>query len=117
VGLTYPHGPNGFQLNAPLALPPPKARNAACPCGSGRKYKRCCYAQDEIVRRQLRPLVLPLWLLNSRGKLHQFEKYACQVFNLPALLASLSDRRRVPEIPTFDVVNSLFIPPCCGSPA
>src|SRR6202041_3922221 len=57
---------------------------------------------------QLRPVGLPLWLLNSRGKLHQFEKYACHVFDLPALLASQTDSRRAPEIPTFDVVNSLF---------
>jgi hypothetical protein len=47
-------------------------------------------------------------LLHSRGKLHQFVKYACQVFALPDLLASLSDTRRTPEIPTFDVVNSLL---------
>jgi hypothetical protein len=38
----------------------------------------------------------------------QFEKYACNVFDLPALLASQTDSRRAPEIPTFDVVNSLF---------
>ena len=82
----------------------------ACPCGGGRKYKRCCYEQDEIIRRQLRPTGLPPWLLNSRGKLHQFEKYACQVFGSAGALASLSDRRRALEIPIFDVVNGLFHP-------
>jgi hypothetical protein len=25
----------------------PKSRNAPCPCGSGRKYKRCCGAKQE----------------------------------------------------------------------
>jgi hypothetical protein len=84
------------------------ARNAACHCGSSSKYKRCCYHQDEIIRRQRRSTALPAWILSSRGKLHQFEKYACNVFALPALLASLNDTRRAPEIPTFDVVNSLF---------
>ena len=84
------------------------ARNAACHCGSSNKYKRCCYDQDEIIRRQRRSTALPAWILSSRGKLHQFEKYACKVFALPALLASLNDTRRAPEIPTFDVVNSLF---------
>jgi SEC-C motif len=84
------------------------ARNAACHCGSRSKYKRCCYDQDEIIRRQRRSTALPAWILSSRGKLHQFEKYACKVFALPALLASLNDTRRAPEIPTFDVVNSLF---------
>lgn len=84
------------------------ARNAACHCGSSNKYKRCCYDQDEIIRRQRRSTALPAWILSSRGKLHQFEKYACKVFDLPRLLASLTDSRRAPEIPTFDVVNSLF---------
>jgi hypothetical protein len=84
-------------------------RNDPCHCGSGRKYKRCgCYEQDESIRQQLRSPGLPAWILNSRGKLHQFEKYACQVFDLPELLASQTDSRRAPEIPTFDVINSLF---------
>ena len=51
---------------------------------------------------------LPGWLLNSRKKLHQFEKYICNVYSLPQLLASLTDGRRAAAIPTFDVVNSLF---------
>jgi len=108
VGLT--HGESHPQLTSAGVLTPPPAlgRNAACHCDSGRKYKRCCYEHEERIRRQQRPLVLPLWLLNSRGKLHQFEKYACQVLDLPALLASQSDSRRAPEIPTGDVVNSLF---------
>lgn len=47
-------------------------------------------------------------MVRSRGKLHQFEKYVCNVFALPDLLGSLRDQRRAPEISTFDVVNSLF---------
>jgi len=47
-------------------------------------------------------------MLDSRGKLHQFEKYVCNVFALPDLLETITDKRRAPEIPTFDVVNSLF---------
>lgn len=47
-------------------------------------------------------------MLRSRRKLHQFEKYASNVFALPGLLARLTDRRRTPKIPTFDVLNSLF---------
>jgi hypothetical protein len=54
------------------------------------------------------PAGLPGWLVHSRRKLHQFEKYICNVFRLPQLLASLTDGRRGAEIPTFDVVNSLF---------
>lgn len=51
---------------------------------------------------------MPAWMLASRGKLHQFEKYVCNVFALPGLLKGLTDERRAPEISTFDVVNSLF---------
>src|SRR3989442_12436576 len=47
-------------------------------------------------------------MLQSDAKLQQFERYASNVFALPDLLASLTDTRRAPEIPTFDVVNSLF---------
>lgn len=83
-------------------------RNRPCPCGSGRKYKRCCRERDEVRRRHLRSAAIPAWLLDSRGKLHQFEKYVCKVFALPDLLGRLTDTRRAPAIPTFDVVNSLF---------
>jgi SEC-C motif len=110
MGVTAPnpvsHSP---QLAVTLAVPPRIGCNDPCHCGSGRKYKRCgCYEQDESIRRQLRSPGLPPWILCSRGKLHQFEKYACQVFDLPELLAAQSDARRAPDIPTFDVVNSLF---------
>jgi hypothetical protein len=44
----------------------------------------------------------------SRSKLRQFEKYVCNVFAVPDLLASLTDKRRDPKISTFDVVNSLL---------
>jgi hypothetical protein len=101
-------GPEFLSRAGALALPPLKARNDACHCGCGSKYKRCCYEQDEVVRRQLRSASLPPWILSSRGKLHQFEKYVCNVFALPALLARLNDTRRAPEISTFEVVNSLL---------
>ena len=91
-----------------VVLPPRLGRNQACPCGSGSKYKRCCWERDEALRRQRRGAGLPSWIDASRGKLHQFEKYVCNVFGLPDLLASLVDTRRAPEVPTFDVVNSLF---------
>lgn len=105
VGLSFAH-PTGNV--GTVVLPPSLGINQPCPCGSGHKYKRCCWEHDESIRRQLRATALPDWILHSDGKLHQFEKYACQVFALPQLLASLSDTRRRPDIPTFDVVNSLF---------
>jgi SEC-C motif/Transposase DDE domain len=91
-----------------IVFPPRLGRNEACHCGSGIKYKRCCWERDEAHRRELRGAALPEWIDGSRSKLHQFEKYVSNVFGLPDLLASLIDTRRTPEIPTFDVVNSLF---------
>lgn len=90
-----------------FALASRRGRNQACACGSGGKYKRCCWERDQVRRHQLRLTVIPEWLLNSDGKLHQFEKYVWKVFGLPELLATLHDTRRDPKIPTFDVVNSL----------
>jgi hypothetical protein len=93
---------------AAIEAPPWIPRNEECHCGSGSKYKRCCLEHDEVLRRQIRASAIPNWMLESEGKLHQFQKYAWNVFALPDLLGSLSDTRRAPEIPTFDVVNSLF---------
>jgi hypothetical protein len=108
MGLTVRDGDlNGSEVGG-VALPPRLDRNEACHCGSGRKYKRCCLEHDEALRRQLRGAALPVWILRSSRKLHQFEKYVCNVFALPDLLASLTDTRRSPGISTFDVVNSLF---------
>jgi hypothetical protein len=91
-----------------VVLPPHMGRNEACHCGSGSKYKRCCGERDEALRRQRRGSGIPEWIDGSRSKLHQFEKYICNVYGLPDLLASFIDTRRAPKIPTFDVVNSLF---------
>ena len=44
----------------------------------------------------------------SGGRLRQFEKYVGAVFSLPKLLNGITDGRRDPDIPTFDVVNALF---------
>src|SRR5262249_10160451 len=38
-------------------------RNDPCACGSGRKYKRCCLAQDEA------PELLRLWMRRAEGRL------------------------------------------------
>jgi tetratricopeptide (TPR) repeat protein len=34
-------------------------RNEPCPCGSGKKYKKCCLERDEALARQTRPVDLP----------------------------------------------------------
>ena len=82
----------------------PVGRNDRCPCGSGSKYKKCC-----LLRKHHEAVYsLPPWVLNSSRKLHQFAKYATNVFGLPRLLGSFSDGRRDPTYLTFDVVNSLF---------
>jgi len=38
----------------PLVLGPRVGRNDPCPCGSGKKYKKCCLAKDEAARRKQR---------------------------------------------------------------
>jgi uncharacterized protein YchJ len=30
------------------------SRNSACPCGNGRKYKRCCLAEEKRAAREAR---------------------------------------------------------------
>jgi hypothetical protein len=34
--------PPSLEQSAPFRAPPKVGRNEACPCGSGRKYKKCC---------------------------------------------------------------------------
>jgi tetratricopeptide (TPR) repeat protein len=34
-------------------------RNEPCPCGSGKKYKKCCLERDEALERQNRPAIMP----------------------------------------------------------
>ncbi len=100
--MTYGGRPNGFtEARSAESV----GRKDSCPCGSGIKYKRCCLRWGE--NKQV-SAGLPGWLIHSRRKLQQFEKYICTVYGFPQLLASLTDRRRGAEIPTFDVVNSLF---------
>ncbi len=109
MGLTLSDAdPKSSDSADPIVPPPRTPRNEPCHCGSSTKYKRCCLERDEVLRRQLRSAAMPEWMNQSQSKLHQFEKYASNVFALPDLLASLTDTRRTPEIPTFDVVNSLF---------
>lgn len=108
MGLPLSRQEASSRVSEIVVLPPRLGRNEACHCGSAAKYKRCCREQDEALRRQRRGAALPAWIDSSRSKLHQFEKYACNVFGLPDLLARLTDKRRRPKIPTFDVVNSLF---------
>jgi hypothetical protein len=108
MGLTLSQPEVSNTVSEIVVLPPRLGRNEPCHCGSGAKYKRCCREKEEALRREQRGAVLPEWIDNSRGKLQQFERYASNVFALPDLLASLRDQRRGPEIPTFDVANSLL---------
>lgn len=34
--------------DTPVEAPPRTPRNAVCPCGSGRKYKRCCGQKRQL---------------------------------------------------------------------
>lgn len=63
--------------------------------------------RDQAAARLRRGAVLPSWILDSRGKFHQFIKYACEVYDLPNLMRRLTDGRREPQFATFQVVNSI----------
>jgi hypothetical protein len=83
-------------------------RDEPCHCGSHRKYKRCCQQRDQRTVREASGAALPDWIIGSRRKFHQFEKYALQVYGVGRLLGSLCDARRDPTYPTTDVVRALF---------
>lgn len=51
---------------------------------------------------------LPKWLAQPQARLGQFIHYANTVYDLFKRLGSLRDQRRRPQIPTADVVRSLF---------
>jgi hypothetical protein len=108
MGLTLSQPAASTRVSEIVVVPPRLGRNELCHCGSGAKYRHCCREQDEVLRREQRDAALPEWIKNSRGKLHKFEKYVSNVFDLPGLLASFRDKRRDPDIPTFDVANSLL---------
>ncbi len=45
--------PERFELDEPLFVPPSAertkiGRNEPCPCGSGKKYKKCCLGKDKV---------------------------------------------------------------------
>ncbi len=47
-------------MPSPLKTTMAKAgRNDPCPCGSGKKYKRCCLAKDEEAERVIAPVPAP----------------------------------------------------------
>jgi hypothetical protein len=87
-------------------------RNAPCPCGSAKKYKKCCLRTERsdahCPAREPTGSGVPGWLVGSRKKLHQFLRYVRQVYSLPQLLGGFTDARRDPTIDTLDVVTSLF---------
>jgi tetratricopeptide (TPR) repeat protein len=42
-------------------------RNAPCPCGSGKKYKKCCLAKDEQAAASKRVSASPVWTIEDDG--------------------------------------------------
>src|SRR5438034_8548868 len=74
MGLTLSKQEASDRVSEIVVVPPRLGRNEPCHCGSGIKYKRCCWERDEALRRQLRGAALPEWIDGSRSKLHQFEK-------------------------------------------
>ena len=46
-------GAGGGVESAPIMTSKPAGRNDPCPCGSGKKYKRCCLEQEQAERTAL----------------------------------------------------------------
>jgi hypothetical protein len=44
---------NYFTSDGTENLPPKVGRNEPCHCGSGQKYKRCCFDNDERIRYEI----------------------------------------------------------------
>jgi len=47
---------DGFLADTYVRATPKLGRNDPCPCGSGKKYKRCCLAKDEATARDQLPI-------------------------------------------------------------
>ncbi len=63
-------------------------RNAPCPCGSGRKFKKCCRREDEIGL--LDPGPVPQHVIDETDKMMAEEGYTYEV----ALRLRARDKRR-----------------------
>jgi tetratricopeptide (TPR) repeat protein len=50
---------SGSDHGQPFQSPGRTGRNHPCPCGSGKKYKKCCLERDEALARQTQPADLP----------------------------------------------------------
>jgi hypothetical protein len=73
-------------------------RNAPCPCGSGRKYKRCCLAQDEAAERAL---------LESAERLDRFEPDVRLVLEIIALADARFPGWRTALPPTWQALQAV----------
>ncbi|MBI9108665.1 MAG: SEC-C domain-containing protein [Spirochaetales bacterium] len=57
----FAHGRDGIleaMMQSPNEITKGNNRNLPCPCGSGRKYKKCCLRRDEHLK----------WVLNKNYK-------------------------------------------------
>src|SRR5437660_1202905 len=61
MGLTLSKQEASDRVSEIVVVPPRLGRNEPCHCGSGIKYKRCCWERDEALRRQLRCVAIDGW--------------------------------------------------------
>ncbi len=54
------------------------ARNAPCPCGSGKKYKKCCLAQDQNAADQERRAFREAQQAHREAEQKKLEKYQAE---------------------------------------
>jgi hypothetical protein len=86
------------RLNGTVAPPEKRAaENAPCPCGSGRKYKRCCLERDEdAADEELRARLSEAYSAGNRDRpAFGGPAAAARGFRRWAELSRLSIRRRL----------------------
>jgi hypothetical protein len=82
-------------------------RNDLCPCGSGKKYKKCHMEQDEARGRELRNLAgIDEWLRFHLRRLH--EHLAPRVEATPAVIAAAEAFFSGAERPAHPLDDALF---------
>ena len=101
--LPYEAGPM-FEVNNPLpgqhtSGPATKiGRNAPCPCGSGKKYKKCCMAGDDSATRTARTPAAAHQIDNRL--VDEIVDFAVQRFGEPWMreIEDLGDREESPQL-------------------
>ena len=96
-------------------------RNDLCPCGSGKKYKRCCLENDRETNRKNDPKIITPEKLETAGykdSRNEFERFQENNFNYDDFILTDDDTMqgfidmRIYPKDDFDVTNTEIDFPC-----